>query len=112
MTPERRCVQCSQPIHPRNKAPNWASQHAARGLCMHCWHTTSNRHDTPRLTRSRDELLDDYTILRAQGHTWRQCAQRLNMTYPAFERAMLRARKDGDPRATRIGETKKRRTAA
>lgn len=110
MTPERRCVHCARPIHPRGKAPNWASTHAARGLCMPCWQTTRRHglpHDIPRLTRSRDELLDDYVHLRADGYTWRQCAARLGMTYPAFERAMLRARADGDLRAMRPGETKR-----
>lgn len=77
---------------------------------MSCWQKSAHQTDTPidipRLTRTRDELLDDYVILRADGYTWRQCAQRLGMTYPAFERAMLRARKDGDPRAMRPGETR------
>jgi hypothetical protein len=109
MTNERRCVRCTRRIYPRSTAPNWASIHAGRNLCLSCWQIARHHHgipdDTPRLNRTRDELLDDYVILRADGYTWRQCAQRLNMNYPAFERAMLRARRDRDPRAARIGET-------
>jgi hypothetical protein len=107
VTTERRCVRCQHPIKPRHKAPNWATAHAARGLCLPCWQTakkTGQLPDIPRLTRTRDELLDDYVILRGEGYTWRQCAQKLDMTYPAFERALLRARHDGDPRAARAGE--------
>ena len=109
MTNQRRCVRCTKQIYPRGKAPSWSSVHAGRGICMSCWQI-ANHHGQipydapPRLTRTRDELLDDYTILRADGYTWRQCAERLGMTYPAFERAMLRARKDGDLRAMRPGE--------
>ncbi|MGH7687803.1 MAG: hypothetical protein ACREN2_13450 [Candidatus Dormibacteria bacterium] len=73
-----------------------------------CWQWLS-RHgelvDYERLTRSRDDLLDDYVLLRAQGHDWRQCAARLGMSFAAFSRAMHRARADNDPRAGRIGET-------
>lgn len=73
-----------------------------RGLCSHCYQTawaTGDLIDYPRATRSRNDLLDDYVILRAEGHTGQQIAQRLGMTYPAFERALQRARRDGDPRA-------------
>lgn len=46
--------------------------------------------DYERFTRSREDLLDDYVLLRSEGFTWRQCAQRLGMTYVAFKRALLR----------------------
>lgn len=61
--------------------------------------------DFPRLSISRDDLLDDYVILRGEGYSWMQCAVKLHMKYTTFERAMNRARKDADPRAGRIGET-------
>ncbi|MGH3598920.1 MAG: hypothetical protein ACRDQH_01365 [Pseudonocardiaceae bacterium] len=62
------------------------------------------RADYERRTRSRDDLLDDYVLLREQGCSWPQCAERLGMSYPSFARALLRARAAGDPRAGRIGE--------
>lgn len=80
---------------------------AGRGLCPPC-HTSLARSgdlvDVERITRPREDLLADYEILRSEGYTWQQCAERLGMTYEAFERAMLRARADGDPRARRINE--------
>ncbi|HEY2763350.1 MAG TPA: hypothetical protein VGJ13_04970 [Pseudonocardiaceae bacterium] len=61
---------------------------------------------TITVRRSRDDLLDDYEMLRSEGYDWHQCAARLRIPYPTFERAMLRARKDGDPRARRPGEAR------
>jgi hypothetical protein len=79
--------------------------HHARGLCCRCYKGGRVDHaDHERASRSRDELLTEWEHLRYYGLDWRQAAQRLGMTYPAFERAMLRARRDGDPRAVRPGE--------
>lgn len=79
----------------------------ARGLCSNCY-AHEEYHGTlidwPRITRSRDELLDDYVILRQQGYDWKQCAIKLGMKYPAFEQAMIRARRAGDDRARRLNE--------
>lgn len=74
---------------------------------MNCWdhlQATGGLTDYERINRSRDDLLDDYVVLRREGYDWRRCAERLGMTYLAFERAMCRARKAGDPRARRLDE--------
>lgn len=81
--------------------------HQARGLCSPC-HARHRRagtlSDYERSTRTRDDLLEDYVVLRSQGYSWRDCAARLAMTYSAFARAMQRARIELDPRAGRPGE--------
>ena len=82
-------------------------EHRGRGLCVNCYQYARHHGElvdySPQL-RSRDDLLDDYVLLRSEGLNWRQCAERLGMSYPTFERAMFRARADGDPRAARLGE--------
>lgn len=105
----RSCRHCGKFVHPSRRGSSPESRPEGRGLCRPCWlllGKTGELADYERPTRSRDDLLDDYVVLRGQGHDWRQCAERLGMTYPSFERAMLRARKAGDPRARRIGETR------
>lgn len=80
---------------------------AGRGLCGACYSRMTCHGtlvDYPRMTRSRDELLEDYVMLRRQGHTWPQCAERLGMRYDAFARALQRARVARDPRAARLNE--------
>lgn len=97
------CARCSHRIVPRRHRPlNGARRHAGRGLCDPCRNETRATGDLPdfeRATRTRDELLDEWVLLRSEGYTLRQAAERLGMTYPAFERAYYRARCDGDPRA-------------
>jgi hypothetical protein len=51
-----------------------------------------------RVTRSRAEVLEDWAILRAQGHTLAQSAARLDMPYGSLRDAVRRARLAGDPR--------------
>lgn len=107
----RPCVLCGRKVTPRTKAPqkgiSTSDLMVGRGLCALCYQK-ENYHgrleDYPRGTVSRDALLTEYEILRELGYTWRQCAIRLDMKYPTFERAMCRARKARDPRARRIGE--------
>lgn len=103
----RSCRHCGRFVHPSRRGSSPESRPEGRGLCRPCWlhlDKTGELADYERPTRSRDDLLDDYVVLRDQGHDWRQCAERLGMSYPSFERAMFRARKAGDPRARRIGE--------
>jgi hypothetical protein len=52
-----------------------------------------------RVTRSRAEVLEDWAILRAQGHTLAQAAPRIGMPYGSLRDAVRRARLAGDPRA-------------
>lgn len=82
--------------------------HRGRGLCSTCHNYVLSRGQLsdypPVVKRPRDDLLDDYVLLRSEGLSWRQCAERLGMSYAAFQRAMLRARAAGDSRAGRPGE--------
>jgi hypothetical protein len=102
-----RCVRCDDPMRSqRSPSQTGIRIHRGCGLCSRCYDhiAPTQRVDFPTVTRRRDDLLEDYVILRAEGMTWRQCAQRLDVNYTAFERAMNRARAAGDPRAARPGE--------
>lgn len=102
-TPNR-CTRCRGQLRSKKARPQPGIRiHSARGLCSTCYKQVDYL-DYERITRSLDELLDDYVLLRSEGFDWRQCAQRLGMSYTAFERAMYRARAACDPRAARIGE--------
>lgn len=109
----RPCARCGKHTLPDNKRQRtdtaYADRMRGRGMCTNCY-ANEEYHgrltDWPRVTRSRDELLDDYVILRRQGYDGKQCADRLGMKYPTFERAILRARAAGDPRARRLNERK------
>jgi transposase-like protein len=99
----RRCRRCPYPLVPVHATglAGWR-RHAGRGLCEPCHKrvlTTGELIDFERFTRSRDELLDEWVVLRAEGYTMRQAAERLGMTHAGFQRAYHRARRAGDPRA-------------
>jgi hypothetical protein len=73
-----------------------------RGLCDPCYHRAQYHGtliDFERRTVARDELLDDWALLRSEGYTAVQAAPRLGMTPAALLKALDRARRDGDPRA-------------
>lgn len=75
-----------------------------RGLCEPCYvHNwkSGTLADFERTSRTRDELLDDWEILRRQGFSMAHAADRLGITRKGLERAIDRARRDGDPRAKR-----------
>ena len=48
---------------------------------------------------TRDEVLDEWALLRQQGHHAAKVAYRLGMTADALLQALTRAKRDGDPRA-------------
>ena len=91
MSPVIECARC----HRRRP-------HKARGLCNACANTAfqnGSLHDYPRTTWSRDDLLDEWDMLRTEGYAVRQAADRLGISLSAFRKALERARRDGDPRA-------------
>ena len=102
------CAGCDTPMRPR---PNGATRaqrpsgirfHGCRGLCQACAgraHRAGTLPDHPRTTRSRDDVLDDWAVLRTRRCGRRRAAAHLQMTLAAFERHLYRARADGDPRA-------------
>ena len=68
----------------------------ARGLCDSCYEThwkrgTLSQFPTKRTQRFRADFIADYDLLRSEGYTRRQIAERLGMTYPAAVRAYHRA---------------------
>jgi hypothetical protein len=76
-------------------------RHAARGLCSACVArlTPDQLLDFERTNRTRDEVLDDYDLLRRQGHARREIARRIGMNLAALEQCLWRARRVCDPRA-------------
>lgn len=76
--------------------------YAARFRCERCYDRARKRRaliDLPRITRSADELLDDYALLRSEGYTRLQIAERLGIDVRALDQALYRARRRMDPRA-------------
>lgn len=68
----------------------------ARGLCGSCYEMhwragTLDQFPTMRTQRRREHFVADYQLLRSEGYTRRQIADRLGMTYPAVHRAYRRA---------------------
>jgi hypothetical protein len=105
------CLRCGRLVLPHSRATRdgvpYGQLMQGRGLCTRCYRNVEYHGqllEYPRLTRSRDELLEDYEVLRRQGYNWRECATILRINYPTFERALLRARAAGDPRARRLNE--------
>lgn len=63
-----------------------------RGLCRSCWtlarrNGTLQQHARTRTIRTQAEFVEDYELLRSEGYTRRQIAERLGMRYDAVTRA-------------------------
>lgn len=72
----------------------------ARGLCDSCYQRhwlngTLDQFHTKRTLRNRVDFVSDYELLRSEGYTRRQIADRLGMKYPTVDRAYQRAVKAG-----------------
>jgi hypothetical protein len=72
----------------------------ARGLCdscyqMHHFRGTLDQFPLKRTMRSRADFVADYELLRSEGYTRRQIAERLDMTRDAVAQAYLRAVRAG-----------------
>lgn len=94
------------PRSPSGAAPAPVSEghrrHDGRGLCSSCYAAARQSGELiehERVTRPRDEVLEDWAILRAQGHTLTQAAPRIGIPYGSLRDAVRRARLAGDPRA-------------
>lgn len=73
-----------------------------RGLCHRCYEHHQRRGtliDFARRMLDRDLVLTEYEMLRSDGVPPKFMPDRIGMSREAFERAMFRARKAGDPRA-------------
>lgn len=102
------CRTCHIPMVSRPHAapaalcPEGRRYHACRSLCTSCAATarrTGDLIDHPRRTVRRDDLLDDWALLRDEGLSYGDFAARIGSTETAVLRALARARADGDPRA-------------
>jgi CRP-like cAMP-binding protein len=72
----------------------------ARGLCDSCYEThwkrgTLDQFPTKRTQRSREHFVADYELLRSEGYTRRQIAERLGMTRDGVAQAYGRAVRAG-----------------
>lgn len=103
-TPPCRC--CGVPLHHRYHQPHrtpTSRRHEARGLCNSCYLLRTRDGtviDYPRATLPRDDLLDDWVLLRDVTNT-HTAASRLGLTLEGFRTALYRARRAGDTRVTR-----------
>lgn len=73
----------------------------ARDLCRRCYQNARNagtlaQHRPERTIRSRVEFVADYELLRSEGYTRRQIAERLGMRYDTVNAAYHRAVHAGD----------------
>jgi hypothetical protein len=73
----------------------------SRGLCESCYTVaqrtgTLHRHAPVREVRSRADFVADYSMLRSEGHSRAQIAERLGMRYTAVTSAYLAAVRAGD----------------
>lgn len=109
------CACCDTPTHPPNEGQRPCSAghlpSTARNLCRVCYDAAGRdgtRDNYPRVLRTRDELLEEWEWMRGQGVGFREFAQRVGMTFTAWDRAYWRARAAGDPRAVRGHATKER----
>jgi hypothetical protein len=60
--------------------------------------------DFERTTRSRDEVMAEWALLRSEGYGKRQAAERLGMTFAAFDRALQRATQTPRPATAGRGQ--------
>lgn len=84
-------------VHARAAGCHPDRPHFARHLCAGCYEHhrgAGTLHDHPRLKRSTPHFAADYTLLRGQGYTRTQIAERLGMRRntvdAAYRRAVLR----------------------
>jgi hypothetical protein len=99
----RVCVTCDRETRPKGAAPDGRPEIATSAPeCAACYRRRrrAERGAVPRSPAvSRTWVLEDYRMLRAAGVPTRFMPSRVGMTPEAFERAMYRARRAGDPRA-------------
>jgi hypothetical protein len=98
----RTCRRCQRAMLAQRAAVGTGMRrHHGRGLCSACVDqlTPDQLLNYERSNRTRDEVLDDYDLLRRQGHPRRVIAKRIGMNLDALEQVLRRARRVSDPRA-------------
>jgi hypothetical protein len=71
----------------------------SRYLCRNCYETAYKRGthlEHPRQTRRRADVIEDYTMLRSEGYTRAQIAERIGMHPKALEGVYFRAIRAGE----------------
>lgn len=101
------CAECGRPVrrgHSRKDEVPGTLRMIGRGLCCACYRRAQREgtlDDYERTFRPREEMLEDWELLRSDGYTVANAAPRMGMTCAALEKALRRAERDGDPRAGR-----------
>lgn len=86
-------------VHAMPAACHPGRQHYGRGLCRGCYdhhRGAGTLHDHPRRSMPIADFIADYRLLRSEGYTRRQIADRLGMRYDTLHRAYCRAMRAGD----------------
>lgn len=91
--------------------PEGVRPHGGRGYCAACYRrlgrygTTEHQgYVAPKrragiIHRPLEEVLEDYLLIRDDVQNIREAAERMGMRFSALDRALYRARKNGDTRA-------------
>jgi hypothetical protein len=80
----------------RQRAIGGSLCHRGRGLCRTCYDHECRYGDVRqwgRLSFTREEVQEEYAVLRPQGLTHPQIAARLGMSLDALEQSLTRARR-------------------
>lgn len=92
------CARCDRPFV--TKGPGL--RNSGRGLCSTCRERAIREgrlDEYERAKRPADEMLDDWQLMRSEGYTVPQAAERMGVSADALATALNRARHRGDPRA-------------
>lgn len=82
---------CSAKIKPPRAA--WYSRHLGRGLCTSCYGLHRRQGTLDRFERSiraREDVFEEWLMLKASGATRAEAAQRMGMTVTALDRVRYR----------------------
>lgn len=96
------CALCRYPMNMGQDVTYQHRYHNGRGLCQFCYARCTRDGtlaDYERVFRSADEVMGEWERLRLDGYSKNLAAERLGMTYKAFDRTFHRAKAAGDSRA-------------
>jgi hypothetical protein len=102
----KQCRDCDHDIYPVTWDLPGSCTHGGRNLCRPCWSRrwyVGTLDDVERIKFTRDELMAEWEILRGEGYSKRQAAERMGISFERFDRAFHRAKAAGDPRAFVLG---------
>lgn len=75
---------------------------ARRDACATCYEKARENGTFVRVSRSAEEVLEDWEFLRDDGVSVAQAAERMGMKLSTLKRALERARAKGDPRGSLV----------